>query len=163
MAILGASPDHHRLRGMLTRTIVQNGYRGDLYFINPSHREIDGRPCHARIGDVPAPVDLAIIVVPAKDVIAALEDCVKAGARSALIMSSGFAEEGGAQSSEQARLVEIARASGIRVSGPNAEGYHNAIDDISATFSPASCKPWLQMAPHVRPMPEMWPWWRKTA
>jgi len=137
IAVLGASPDEHKLRGRLSKLIVKNGYRGDLYFINPSHKEIHGRRCFPDIGSVPGPVDLAIIVVPASQVVAALEQCAAKGVNNALIMTSGFAEEGGEQAKAQERIAEIARNSGIRVCGPNAEGFHNEVHNISATFSPA--------------------------
>lgn len=137
IAVFGASPEEHKLRGRISKLIVKNGYRGELYFINPSHQEIHGRRCYPNIASVPGPVDLAIIVVPAGQVIAALEQCAAQGARNALILTSGFAEEGGAQAKAQERIVEIARSTGIRVCGPNAEGFHNEIEGISATFSGA--------------------------
>lgn len=137
IAILGASADEHKLRGMITKFIVKNGYRGQLFFVNPSHKEINGRPCFPDVASLPVAVDLAVIVVPADDVISALEQCAAKGVKNALIMTSGFAEEGGRQSDAQDRIVEIARSTGIRVCGPNAEGFHNEVEGISATFSPA--------------------------
>lgn len=137
VAIIGASPDHTKLRGRIVQILIKNGYPGALYLINPTHKTILGRTCHPAIAAVPAPVDLAIIIVPASKVVDALEECVAAGARNALILSSGFAEEGGAQSDAQERIAKIARDGGIRVCGPNAEGFHNEIGHISATFSPA--------------------------
>src|SRR5262249_46519467 len=97
IALFGASEDDTKLRGKITRLIVENGYTGALHFINPSRREVAGRPCHPNLKSVGGAVDLAIIVVPAHQVMAALEECAETGAAHTLIMSSGFAEQGGAQ------------------------------------------------------------------
>lgn len=137
VAILGASPEHTKLRGRLTELIIKNGYRGRLYLVNPGHREIRGLPCHGSIADVPEPVDLAVVVVPADKVVDAVEECAAAGARNALILSSGFAEAGAEQARAQERIGAIARRTGMRICGPNAEGFHNELQRISATFSPA--------------------------
>lgn len=102
VAVIGASPEEHRLRGMMTSFIVKNNYRGRLYFINPNHTEIRGIKCYPEISALPEAVDLAIIFVPASNVISALQASVAAGAKNALVMASGFAEEGGAQLEKQA-------------------------------------------------------------
>lgn len=137
VAVVGASPDLAKLRGRLTRAVGHSGYAGAIHLINPSHRAIEGRPCHARIGDVPAPVDLALIVVPAEQVLGAVQSCADAGVRNAVVLSSGFAEEGGAMADAQDRLAAIAQRAGMRLCGPNAEGFHNEVQRLSATFSPA--------------------------
>lgn len=135
VALFGASEDGSKLRGRVTRLIVENGYAGDLYFINPTGREIAGRRSHKSLADIGGPVDLAIVVVPAEHVMGVLEDCAQAGVGHVIIMSSGFAEEGGAQANVQARIADLARASGMRICGPNAEGFHNELAKLSATFS----------------------------
>ena len=136
IALLGASPDIHKLRGKITHYLDLNKYRGRLYFINPTHKEINGRQCLPEIGSVPEAVDLAIIVVPAPQVMQALQDCADAGAKNAVIMTSGFAEEGGEKANLQQEIAAIGRRSGMRICGPNAEGFHNVVESISATFSP---------------------------
>lgn len=136
IALLGASPDEHKLRGKITHYLDLNKYRGRLYFINPTHKTINGRDCLPDIGSVPEAVDLAIIVVPAPQVMGALQDCASAGARNAIIMTSGFAEEGGDKADLQQEIAAIGRRSGMRICGPNAEGFHNVVESISATFSP---------------------------
>jgi acyl-CoA synthetase (NDP forming) len=137
IALIGASPDKTKIRGRLMNYLRRNGYAGRLLPVNPSYRDIDGLPCHASIAAIGAPVDLAIVAIPASGVVAALEECAAAGARHALVVSSGFAEEGGAQSDAQAQIVAIAKRTGMRICGPNAEGFHNDIAHVSATFSPA--------------------------
>jgi acetate---CoA ligase (ADP-forming) len=137
IAILGASPDVTKIRGLLLQVLRKNGYPGRIYPVNPNHARIDGLDCYPGIGAIGEPIDLALLAIPAAQIPPALEACAQAGVRYAVIITSGFAEEGGPQSELQHRVTEIARRFGIRVCGPNAEGFHNEIAKVSATFSPA--------------------------
>ena len=136
IAVLGASPDTHRIRGRLLHQLRENGFPGRILPINPSYQEISGLRCHASIGAVGEPVDLALVAIPATGVASALEECARAGVKNALIISSGFAEEGGAARDMQAALVEVTRNTGLRACGPNCEGYFNALGKVATTFSP---------------------------
>ncbi|HEY6440176.1 MAG TPA: acetate--CoA ligase family protein [Acetobacteraceae bacterium] len=136
IAVLGASPDTHRIRGRLLHQLRENGYPGRILPINPSYQDIGGLRCYASIGAVGEPVDLALVAIPAAGVAPALEECARAGVRNALIISSGFAEEGGAAGDMQAALVEVTKRTGIRACGPNCEGYFNALGKVATTFSP---------------------------
>jgi acetyltransferase len=136
IAVLGASPDLHRIRGRLLHQLRENGFPGRILPINPSYQEIAGLPCYPSIAAVGAPVDLALVAIPAAGVAPALEECAKAGVKNALIISSGFAEEGGAAGDMQAALVEVTQRTGIRACGPNCEGYFNALGKVATTFSP---------------------------
>ncbi len=136
IAVLGASPDTHRIRGRLLHQLRENGYPGRILPINPSYQEIGGLRCYASIGAVGEPVDLALVAIPAAGVAPALEECARAGVKNALIISSGFAEEGGAAGDMQAALVEVTKRTGIRACGPNCEGYFNALGKVATTFSP---------------------------
>jgi len=136
IAVLGASPDLHRIRGRLLHQLRENGYPGRILPINPSYEEIEGLRCYASIGAVAGGVDLALVAIPAAGVAAAVEECARAGARNVLIISSGFAEEGGAAGQMQAELLAVTQRTGIRACGPNCEGYYNALGRIATTFSP---------------------------
>ena len=136
IAVLGASPDTHRIRGRLLHQLRENGYPGRILPINPSYQHIGGLRCYASIGQVGEPIDLALVAIPAAGVAPALEDCARAGVKNALIISSGFAEEGGAARDMQAALVDVTRRTGIRACGPNCEGYYNALGKVATTFSP---------------------------
>lgn len=136
IAVLGASPDLHRIRGRLLHQLRENGYPGRILPINPSYQEIAGLRCHGSISAVGEPIDLALVAIPAAGVSTALEECAHAGVKNALIISSGFAEEGGAARDMQAALVDVTRRTGIRACGPNCEGYFNALGRIATTFSP---------------------------
>jgi acyl-CoA synthetase (NDP forming) len=136
IAVLGASPDLHRIRGRLFRQLHENGFPGRILPINPSYQEIDGFPCYPSIDAVEGGIDLALIAIPAAGVAAAVEECARAGAKNVLIISSGFAEEGGAAGEMQAEILAITQRTGIRACGPNCEGYYNALGRIATTFSP---------------------------
>jgi acyl-CoA synthetase (NDP forming) len=136
IAVLGASPDLHRIRGRLLHQLRENGFPGRILPINPSYTDINGLPCHPTIGAVAGPIDLALVAIPAAGVAAAVEECARAGVKNTLIISSGFAEEGGAASTMQADLLDVVRRTGIRACGPNCEGYYNALGRIATTFSP---------------------------
>jgi acetate---CoA ligase (ADP-forming) len=136
IAVLGASPDIHRIRGRLLHQLRENGFPGRILPINPSYQEIDGLRCYSSIAAVGEPVDLALVAIPATGVAAALEESARAGVKNALIISSGFAEEGGAAGDMQAALVDVTKRTGIRACGPNCEGYFNALGKIATTFSP---------------------------
>ncbi len=136
IAVLGASPDLHRIRGRLLHQLRQNDFPGRILPINPSYQEIDGLPCFPSIGSVGSPIDLALIAIPASGVAAAVEECAKAGVKNTLIISSGFAEEGGSAGSMQDELVSVTQRYGIRACGPNCEGYFNTMGKVATTFSP---------------------------
>ena len=139
IAIIGASPDRTRIRGHILEFLAHGEYRGKIFPVNPSYPEIDGIECFASIAAARAkasePIDLALIVIPAAGVLAELERCAAAGVSQALIVSSGFAEGGGG-SDAQARISAIARSTGMRVIGPNSEGFFSALSKVRATFSP---------------------------
>jgi len=136
IAVLGASPDLHRIRGRLLHQLRENGFPGRILPINPSYQEIDGLPCYPSIGAVGGGIDLALVAIPAAGVAAAVDECAQAGVRNTLIISSGFAEEGGAAEDMQTELLAVTRRTGIRACGPNCEGYYNALGRIATTFSP---------------------------
>jgi len=136
IALIGASRDQEKIPGRLLSMLRKNEYPGRIYPINPNYGDIDGLKCYKTIGEIGAPIDLAVVIIPAKAVIGALEECAAAGVRNCVIISSGFAEEGGDSAAMQDRIVEIAKRTGMRISGPNAEGFMSEVQKVAATFSP---------------------------
>jgi acetyltransferase len=136
IALIGASRDHEKIPGRLLSMLRKNDYPGKLYPINPNYADIDGLKCYKSIADVRAPIDLAIIIIPARAVLGALEQCAAVGAKNAVIISSGFAEEGGDNAAMQDAIVALAKRTGMRISGPNAEGFLSEVQKVAATFSP---------------------------
>src|ERR1700759_2653482 len=89
IAVLGASPDLHRIRGRLLHQLRENGFPGRILPINPSYQQIDGLTCYPSIAAAPGPIDLALIAIPASGVAQAVDEAAQAGAKNALIISSG--------------------------------------------------------------------------
>lgn len=140
IAVIGVSGDPAKRKvtggtGVLNN-LIRYGYSGRLYPVNPKYESILGQKCYPSIDEVPEPVDLVVVSVPAEQVPAVLESCGKRGCRAAVIISSGFAEVGTPQGEDlQRRLVEIAGTYGIRVLGPNNLGAYNTFDGIVASTS----------------------------
>ena len=138
VAVIGASPDTTSLRGRIMKVLLCHDFEGKVFPISRSHPEIMGLKAFPTISDVPEQVDLAVLIIPAIYVADTLEDCAKHGVKSALILSSGFAED----SSEdgdllQKKLLDISKRTNMVISGPNSEGYANMGLKLCPTFSPA--------------------------
>ena len=136
IALIGASRDLEKIPGRLLSMLRKNDYPGKIYPINPNYGDIDGLKCYPAISDVGQPIDLAVVIIPARAVLAALEQCAAAGVKHAVIISSGFAEEGGDSAVMQDAIVALAKRTGMRISGPNAEGFLSEVQKVAATFSP---------------------------
>jgi acyl-CoA synthetase (NDP forming) len=136
IALIGASRDLEKIPGRLLSMLRKNDYPGKIYPINPNYADIDGLKCYKSIADVGLPIDLAIIIIPARAVLGALEQCAAVGVKNAVIISSGFAEEGGDAAAMQDAIVALAKKTGMRISGPNAEGFLSEVQKVAATFSP---------------------------
>jgi acyl-CoA synthetase (NDP forming) len=138
VALIGAAEDKTKIRGRILAQLVMGGYAGGIFPIHATHKAVQGVPTCKSIAAAPRPVDLALVAIPAASVPQALEECADAGVKSALVFSSGFAEEEGSAPRElQARVRDIARRRGILVAGPNSVGFLNVAELLAATFSPA--------------------------
>src|SRR5437667_3427538 len=136
IALIGASRDQEKIPGRLLSMLRKHEFPGKIYPINPNYGDIDGLKCYSSIADVGQPIDLAIVIIPPKAGLGALEQCAAAGVKNAVIISSGFAEEGGDSAAMQDAVAELAKRTGMRISGPNAEGFYNEAQRVAATFSP---------------------------
>ena len=125
VAVVGASPDSF-YSGNLVNNLLDYGFDGDLYPVNPNREEVWGRRCYDRVADVPETVDLAVVSVPREyvvDVVAAAGD---RGVPVALVLSAGFSEADDEGAELEARLAATAADAGIRVVGPNCIGVMNS-------------------------------------
>src|ERR1700719_2192956 len=136
IALIGASRDKEKIPGRLLSMLRKNEDPGEIYPSNPTYGDVDGLKCYKSVADIGAPIDLAVVIIPARAVVGALEECAAAGVRNAVIISSGFAEEGGDSAGMQDQIVAIAKRTGMRISGPNAEGFMSEVQKVAATFSP---------------------------
>jgi acyl-CoA synthetase (NDP forming) len=138
VAVVGASSDTKGLRGRILEVMLSHPYAGKIYPVSRSATEVQGRKAYASVGELPEPADLAILIIPAEFVVEELERCGRAGVKTAVILSSGFAEEPGEAGP---RMQEALRATAARydmaVAGPNSEGFANIAAALCPTFSPA--------------------------
>lgn len=137
IALIGASTDPSKVGGMPQKFLMDRGYEGAIYPINPAADEVQGRPAFGSIADVPGDVDLAVIAVPAAGVIPAIEQAAAKGARAAIIFSSGFSELSAEGAAQQIRLSEIADEAGMRILGPNCMGMFSVPNQVYCTFGTA--------------------------
>ncbi|MHB8839173.1 MAG: CoA-binding protein, partial [Gemmatimonadaceae bacterium] len=134
IAVVGASHDPVKLGFGVARNLTQSGYAGAIHLVNPRGGVLMGRATHRDIADVPDPVDLAVIVVPAAAVAPALRACGARGIRAAIIASGGFREVGAEGAALEAELAQIARDLGIRLIGPNCIGLLDTHLPLDTTF-----------------------------
>lgn len=141
VALVGATEREGALGCFVWRNLAAGGLRGELSAVNPRHAKIFGQRCYPRLGKLPRPPELAVIVTPARTVAGILEEAAGAGVRAAAILSSGFAEARGGGSALQDELLAIARRHGMRLLGPNCLGLMRTDVGLNATFSPAPALP----------------------
>lgn len=125
VALVGASADAAKLASRPQRVLRKHGFTGTIIPINPGRSEINGDKAYPDIKSVPGKIDHAFIMVPAKAVPGVIADCAEAGVKAATIFSAGFAETGEEGRIIQQRMVETARAGGVRLIGPNCLGIAN--------------------------------------
>ena len=132
VAVIGASAQPGRIGGRVIHSSLAAGFAGQIYPVNPARDEIEGLRCFPSIAAIGAPVDLAIIALPAAGVADALREAAACGTKAAIVFSSGFAELG--EAGTQDELAAIARAGNMRLLGPNCLGLMNATTGLVASF-----------------------------
>ncbi len=139
VAVVGASGKPGKL-GHALFSNVASSFSGPVYAVNPGHDELLGRPCVTKIAEIPEPVELAVIIIPAAMVPDALEECGAQGIRNAIVISGGFKEVGAEGAEREGRLVEIAARYGISLLGPNCLGLISTQVGLNATFAPGGAR-----------------------
>ncbi len=136
LVIVGASPNLLRTGGIPLENHLRHAMSRDgLYLVNPKYREIEGLPCHSSVADLPCAPDLAVLAIRADEVLTCLRDCHARGIRAAVVFASGFAEERTDRALRlQDELVAFARASNMKILGPNCMGYVNFEARVLPTF-----------------------------
>ena len=137
VAVIGASRDPKSIGFRLLEALLMSQFRGALYPVNPRAAEISGVHVYPSMQSVPGPVDLAVIAVPAQNVLSVVDDCSAAGVRTVLVITSGFAEIGKEGNALQAQLLTKVRQHGMRMIGPNCFGLMNTDSSVrlNATFT----------------------------
>ncbi|HEV7240718.1 MAG TPA: GNAT family N-acetyltransferase [Thermoanaerobaculia bacterium] len=136
IVVIGASRRRGNLGAEVLHNLVAGGFRGALYAVNPNAQEIEGVPCCASVRDLDAPIDLAIVAVPAIHVEGVIDDCIAKGVSASVVISAGFGETGTLGREMEHRLVEKVRGAGMRMVGPNCMGVINTDPAVQmqATF-----------------------------
>ena len=138
VAVIGASRSRGTIGGEIFHNLLASGFAGPVYAVNRASPVVQSVAAYRVLADVPGPVDLAVIVVPADEVLVAARECAEKGVRSIVVISAGFGEIGADGLARQRELVTLCRSAGMRLVGPNCLGIMNTAPEVSlnATFAP---------------------------
>lgn len=131
IAVVGASRDEESIGGRLLRNLLQRGFAGAVYPVNPNAPFVSAVRAYPSVKDIPDPVDLAIIAVPAAAVPSTIRECGEKGVKGIVVISAGFGEVGDAGTETERELVNSARHYGMRMVGPNCMGVVNTDPALS--------------------------------
>lgn len=134
VAIIGASDKPGALGASVFGNLKRQGFKGEIYLINPSRTQIDGHPCLQSIEALPDHVDVAVLAIPRAGVVQAIHSLAARSVGAAIIFSAGFAEGGAQGLAEQREIARIAAQANMLIEGPNCLGHVNFIDAIPLTF-----------------------------
>ncbi len=135
VAVIGASSEDGKIGNSVMKNLINGGYQGKIYPINPSADEIMGRKAYKSVKDVPGTIDVAVFAIPAKFVAPALIECGEKKVPGAVLIPSGFAETGNVEG--QKEIQAIGRKYGVRLMGPNIYGFYYTWKNLCATFCTA--------------------------
>ena len=134
VAIVGISPDERSLGGFVLDNLERFEYRGDVHLVSRSHGEIHGRRCVKSIDELPAGIDVALLMLPEKAVLDAIGQCGARGIAAVVVFAAGYAEAGEEGARKQLALAAAARDAGVALVGPNCMGLSNLRCGIPLTF-----------------------------
>jgi len=134
VAIVGASGQKGKVGYEILKNMIDAGYKGKIFPINPKSETIEGLKCYADLAAVGQTPDLVIIIVPAKIVPGIMQQCAQVGVKSVIIITAGFKEVGKAGRELENQIVQIARQAGIRIIGPNCLGLIVPANKLNASF-----------------------------
>jgi acetyl coenzyme A synthetase (ADP forming)-like protein len=132
IAVVGASNEEGKIGNSVMKNLINGGYRGEIFPINPKSDEVLGRKAYKSVSEVSDDIDVAVFAVPAKFVPGALQEVGEKGVAGAIMIPSGFAETGNQDLQDE--IVGIARKAGVRILGPNIYGYYYTPENLCATF-----------------------------
>jgi acetyl coenzyme A synthetase (ADP forming)-like protein len=135
IAVVGASRTPGKVGYDILKNIIQYGYQGAVYPINPSAAEIFNVKSYPSLLDVPGKIDLAVVVVPSKSVLEVIEQCGTKKIDSAIVITAGFKESGIEGAKLENELIKKAKASGVRFIGPNCLGVIDTHSMVNASFA----------------------------
>lgn len=134
IAIVGASSKKGKVGTVITENILKLGYRGKVYFVNPSYRVLKFKKCHANISSIKKEIDLAIIAVPAKFVADVIRDAAE-NVKNFVVISAGFSETGAEGKKREVELENLAKKHKLNILGPNCLGFISPENSLNASFA----------------------------
>lgn len=134
LALIGASDAEGKWGNWVMHNLVNSGYTGRLYPINPNEEVVVGHKAYPSVLDVPEEIDVAVFTIPSKIVLGVMEECVKKGVKGAIVVTAGFAETGKEGKALQDKLLRVARKGGIDFVGPNCMGVWSSAVRLNTTF-----------------------------
>jgi acetyltransferase len=134
IAIVGASPEVGKVGNVIAKNILELGYVGKIYLVNPKYDQIFEAKCYKKLSEVEGEIDLVIIAIPAKFVVAEIRENV-AKAKNFVIVSAGFSEMGEEGKAREAELLQLAQENGINILGPNCLGFIIPKLKLNASFA----------------------------
>jgi acetyl coenzyme A synthetase (ADP forming)-like protein len=134
IAIVGASRDTKKLGYTILKNLIDGGFKGKIYPVNPKLNEILGLKVYPSLLNIEGEINLAVIIVPAKAVAQVIEDAGRKGIKSAIIISGGFKETGEEGEALERQVIEVARKYGIRILGPNCQGINYTYNNLCASW-----------------------------
>ncbi|MFT5174849.1 MAG: acyl-CoA synthetase (NDP forming) [Gammaproteobacteria bacterium] len=144
IAIVGASPGSDRAGGQTVSALLEHGYAGGIYPVNPKYEQMSGLVCYASVADITTDCDVAVIALPAELVVDAIAACGDSGIRNAVVLGGGFRESGEEGVVREALLRRTAIDKNVRLIGPNCLGFVNIHANVYAAFGSISKPPVLQ-------------------
>jgi acetyltransferase len=135
IAVIGASEDEKKIGHIVFRNLVEKGFKGKVFPVNPKRKEILGIKCYSSVKEIPENVDLAIIVIPAKGVPSVIKDCAEHKVKGLIVITAGFREIGEEGITLEKEVVKLVKEAKMRMVGPNCLGVINTINNMNATFA----------------------------
>ena len=139
VAIIGASANPAKIGFQILQNVIDAGFAGEIFPVNPKEDVILGKKSYPSVQDVPGHVDLAVVAIPAKFVVSTMRDCAQKGIKNISIITSGFSEVG--NKGEEDQIKQIADENGMAVLGPNTLGIVYTPSRLNASFGPKSVLP----------------------
>ncbi len=147
VAIVGATKEAQKPGGQALQALLTHGYEGHIYPINPRHAELAGLRCFASVAQIDGPCDLAVVALPARLVPDTVVQCGHRGINNVVVIGGGFREVGPGGLELERRMLDAARANGVRIVGPNCLGLVNVHDRVYAGFGSITRPPVLRPGP----------------
>ncbi|MCP5022999.1 MAG: hypothetical protein GY930_14650 [bacterium] len=141
IAVVGASRRENQIGHQIVRNLMEGGFTGPVYPVNPSASVVHSTHCFPKVSAIPGPVDMALLVVPAPYILKAAKDCGKKGVKGLVCITAGFSEIGGEGVKRQDDLMKVCKQYGMRLVGPNCMGVLNTETGFSMNASFADTPP----------------------